>query len=123
MNTLILKHEEMNPITIFPFTLQNQENIELPYKMGICDDPWQIKHKYPKTSGKLWFILVTREKYPNFKLNDWGVYIGIHNLPRRLKKCDGLQGRPKLDYIYIFQKNGLKYQGYPEPFVIQFPEN
>ena len=123
MNALILKHDKMNHMTLYPFIPQSQENVILPYKMGLCDDPWQIKHRYPKTSGTLWFILVNKEDYPDFKLNDWGVYIGVHNLPKKLKKCDGTQGRPNLNHIYIFQKECLKYQGYPEPFVIQFPEN
>lgn len=115
------EYEEMNPSKTFPFEINlPHQGIELPYKMGLCDDPWIIKHKFPKTTGKLWFIIIYKSKHPNFKLNNWGVYLGDHNLPKKLKKCNGTQGRPDLNHIFIFQKDNLEYQGYPMPFMVDF---
>ena len=121
MNLLLQQNNgKMNAPLIFPPPPPNQEEMTLPFKTGLCDDPWQIKNKYSKTKGKLWFILIEKDEFPDFKLNDWGVYLGIYNLPKKLKKCDGKDGRPKLNYIYIFQKDRYTFQGYPEPFIIDF---
>lgn len=106
--------------TKFPHNFVSTSEKELPFKMGICDDPMQIKMKYPLTRGKLWFILIRKKEYPDFMFDEWGQYIGNYTLPRTIGECNGIGEHPKIDITFVYQKDNFSYIGYPKPFSIDF---